>query len=402
MRVKYLAIGTLIPYINNAKQHEPAQIDQLAASIKEFGFNNPILVDGEKGVIAGHGRLLAAAKLDMKKVPTIDLSHLSDAQRKAYILADNRLAEVNTSWDFDLLSVELEGLKEDGFDIDLVGFDESFILDDEDEGLEDEDAAPALSDDPVTAPGDVWIMGKHRLVCGDALSTDTMDALMQGEVASMVFTDPPYGVSYQSNMRTKSAKFDVLENDDVLLDIVPTIEIYSAGWVFIWTTWKVLRQWTDNTAAIGYPTNMVVWHKGGGGIGDLQKTFSTDYEIALVWNRGAPLAGRRIGSVWKIGKDGAGSYVHPTQKPVELAVEAIDKTTKRGAMVLDVFGGSGSTLIACQKSGRICRMVEVSPAYCDVIVSRWQDYSGKKAALEDGGKTFDDLMAKRKPAKSAA
>lgn len=398
--MKYLAIGTLIPYINNAKQHEPAQIDQLAASIKEFGFNNPILVDGEKGVIAGHGRLLAAAKLDMKKVPTIDLSHLSDAQRKAYILADNRLAEVNTSWNFDLLSVELEGLKEDGFDIDLVGFDESFILDDEDEGLEDEDAAPALSADPVTAPGDVWVMGKHRLVCGDALSTDTMDALMQGEIASMVFTDPP-GDAKVRDSRGKTAVDDP-DDEDQLPDIVPTLEIYSSGWVFIWANWKALAKWTENTAAIGYPTNMVVWHKGGSGRGDLQKSFTTDYEMALVWNRGAPLAGRSIGSVWKVGKDSAENFAHPTQQPVELAVEAIDKTTRRGAMVLDVFGGSGSTLIACQKSGRICRMVEVSPAYCDVIVSRWQDYSGKKAALEDGGKTFDDLMAKRKPAKSAA
>lgn len=387
-------VDDLVPYANNAKKHESEQIDQIAASIKEFGFNNPILLDGENGVIAGHGRLLAAKKLKLIQVPTIELSHLTGAQKKAYILADNRLAEVNTSWDFDLLSLELESIQVD-MDIELTGFDDSFILKEPDEGLTDEDETPELPEEPVTVLGDIWVMGEHRLMCGDSLSTVDMDLLMEGRVADMVFTDPPYGVSYQSNMRTKSEKFDVLENDDTLLDIAPTLEIYSTGWMFVWTTWKVLNKWIGQMGAFGYPSNMVVWSKGGGGIGDLKKTFSTDYEMALVFNRGAELCGKRIGSVWSIGKDKAIDYKHPTQKPVSLAEEAIDKTTRNGQMVLDIFGGSGSTLIACAKSGRICRSMELSPNYCDVIVERWQNYTGQKATLESNGQTFDEMKTER-------
>jgi DNA modification methylase len=214
---------------------------------------------------------------------------------------------------------------------------------------------------------------------------------MDGQKADMVFTDPPYGVSYQSNKRTKSAKFDVLKNDDVILEVVPIIEACSTGWVFIWTTWKVIDKWLENTSGFGFPTNMVIWSKGGGGIGDLKKTFFTDYEMALVFNRGAELTGKRIGSVWKVGKDGATTYAHPTQKPVALAEEAIDKTTRSGAVVLDLFGGSGSTLIACEKTGRINRSMELDPKYCDVIVQRWQEFTGQTATLEANGKPFISL-----------
>jgi DNA modification methylase len=206
---------------------------------------------------------------------------------------------------------------------------------------------------------------------------------MDGNKADMVFTDPPYGVSYQSNKRVKSEKFDVLINDDVILDIVPIIEIFSKGWVFIWTTWKVVDKWLENTKGLGFPSNMVVWFKGGGGIGDLNKTFFTDYEMALVWHRGAELCGKRIGSVWKVGKDGANDYVHPTQKPVALAEEAIDKTTKPNHIVMDLFGGSGSTMIAAEKIGRKARLMELDPKYCDVIVKRWEEFTGKQAVLSE-------------------
>jgi DNA modification methylase len=225
-------------------------------------------------------------------------------------------------------------------------------------------------------------------MCGDSTSIDAVETLMDGQKADMVFTDPPYGISYQSNGRTKSAKFDVLINDDVILDVVPVIEACSTGWVFIWTTWKVIDKWLENTKGFGFPTNMVIWAKGGGGIGDLKKTFATDYEIALVFNRGTELAGKRIGSVWKVGKDGAAEYLHPTQKPVALAEEAIDKTTRKNATVLDLFGGSGSTLIACEKTGRINRSMELDPKYCDVIVQRWQEFTGQTATLESTGESF--------------
>lgn len=385
-RVVMTRVGDLTPYARNARTHSDAQVAQIAASIKEFGWTNPILVDGEKGLIAGHGRLAAARKLGMEEVPVIELTHLSETQKKALILADNKLA-LNAGWDAELLNLELEELELEGVDLDLVGFgeEERNALRPEvvNEGLTDEDAVPEPPPEPITKPGDIWLLGKHRLMCGDSTSVDAVDKLMNGDKADMVFTDPPYGVEYQSNIRTKSQKFDVLANDDTFLDIAPVLEAYSSGWMFVWTSWKVQAKWIDLLHGFGYPTNIVIWHKPGGGIGDLKKTFISDYEVALVWNRGAELCGKRIGSVWKISKDGASTYVHPTQKPVALGEEAIDKTTRNGATVLDLFGGSGSTLIACEKTGRSCRMMELDPKYCDVIVKRWEEFTGQKARLEN-------------------
>jgi 16S rRNA G966 N2-methylase RsmD len=384
LKIEYKKIDELIPYVNNSRTHSADQVQQIASSIKEFGWTNPLLLDGDNGIIAGHGRLQAARLLGEKEVPTIQLDGLTEMQKKAYIIADNKLA-LNAGWDNELLGIEITDLKEFGFDIDLLGFNEDELKEFEDveqiDGLTDEDAVPDIPDEPITKLGDIYQLGNHRLMCGDSTSIDAVEKLMDGKKADMVFTDPPYGVSYQSNMRTKSNKFDVIKNDDVILDIVPIIEIYSKGWVFIWTTWKVLDKWLENTKGLGFPSNMVVWFKGGGGIGDLKKTFSTDYETALVWHRGAELCGKRIGSVWKVGKDGATDYLHPTQKPVALAIEALDKTTKNNNIILDLFGGSGSTLIACEKIVRQARLMELDPKYCDVIVKRWEEFTGKKAEL---------------------
>ena len=394
LKIEYKKTGDLIPYINNSRTHSEQQVQQVAASIKEFGFTNPLLVDEQGGIIAGHGRLQAAQKMGMDEVPTIMLEGLTEAQRKAYVIADNQLA-LNAGWDLDLLKIEIDGLSELDFDVDLLGFDDDFLAglmeEEPSEGLTDEDEVPELEDDPITVEGDVWILGSHRLMCGDSTSIDAVDKLMDGNKADMVFTDPPYGVSYQSNMRTKSNKFDVIKNDDVFLDVAPIIEACSTGWVFVWTSWKVLTKWVEMFDGFGYPTNQIIWFKGGGGIGDLKKTFSSDYETALVWHRGAELTGKRIGSVWKVDKDGSSSYVHPTQKPVALPEEAIDKTTRQGNSVLDLFGGSGSTLIACEKTNRHCRMMELDPQYCDVIIKRWQDFAGQEAVMESTGDKFNDM-----------
>jgi DNA modification methylase len=389
MKIEQRSVETLIPYINNSRKHSDEQIAQIAASIKEFGWTNPILVDGANGLIAGHGRLMAARKLKMDKVPVIELAHLNENQKKALIIADNKLA-LNSDWDSELLTLELQELLGEEYDLELLGFDkdelDAFLnVIEGTDGLTDEDAVPEVPDEPKTKLGDIYILGNHRLMCGDSTSIDAVEKLMDGNKADMVFTDPPYGVSYQSNKRVKSEKFDVLMNDDVILDIVPIIEIFSKGWVFIWTTWKVVDKWLENTKGLGFPSNMVVWFKGGGGIGDLNKTFFTDYEMALVWHRGAELCGKRIGSVWKVGKDGANDYVHPTQKPVALAEEAMDKTTKSNNLVLDLFGGSGSTMIAAEKIGRKAYLMELDPKYCDVIVKRWEDFTGKQAILETQG-----------------
>lgn len=383
----YKLTSDLIPYVNNSRTHSAEQVTQIAASIAEFGFTNPILIDEKGVIIAGHGRVQAAQKLKLTEVPCIILEGLTEAQKKAYVIADNKLA-MNAGWDSEMLSLELKSLEELGFNLDLLGFDDNelaaLLEPDQVGGLTDEDAVPDVPELPVTVEGDVWILGNHRLMCGDSTSIDAVEALLQGKKAQMVHTDPPYGISYQSNGRTKSAKFDVLKNDDVILDIAPVVDTCSEGWVFVWTSWKVLTKWIDQFASLGYPTNQVIWHKPGGGIGDLKRTFSSDYETALVWHRGAELTGKRIGSVWKVSKDGATEYLHPTQKPVALAEEALDKTTKPGWMILDLFGGSGSTLIACEKTGRHARLMELDPKYCDVIVKRWQDYTGKQAVHENG------------------
>jgi DNA modification methylase len=384
VQIKTVSVEKLIPYVKNSRTHSDGQIAQIAASIKEFGWTNPILVDGESGVIAGHGRLLAARKLGQKEVPVIELKHMTESQKRAYVIADNQLA-MNAGWDTTLLSLELADLKEQGFEMDVLGFDpkelDKLLEPEQVEGLTDEDAVPEVPVEPKTKLGDIYQLGNHRLMCGDSTSIDAVEKLMDGQKADMVFTDPPYGVEYQSNMRTKSQKFDVLANDDQFLDIAPVIEVCSKGWVFVWTSWKVQTKWIDLFSGFGYPTNIVIWHKPGGGIGDLKKTFSSDYEVALVWHRGAELCGKRIGSVWTVNKDGASTYVHPTQKPVALAEEAIDKTTTKTNIVLDLFGGSGSTLIACEKVNRHARLMELDPKYCDVIIKRWEDFTGKKAVL---------------------
>jgi len=388
MKIKNTDINDIKAYDKNPRNNANS-IDKVADSIAEFGFRQPIVVDEDMIVLAGHTRLLASKQLGLKKVPVHIAEGLTNAQKKAYRIMDNKSSE-DSEWDKDLLNLEIKDLIEDNYDLNMTGFtpeqidalsvlSESIL-----EGETDEDSIPEPPKEPKSKLGDIYELGHHRLMCGDSISIDDVDKLMDGKKADMVFTDPPYGVNYQSNMRTKSEKFDVIKNDDDFLDIVPIIEIASNGWVFIWTTWKVIDTWIEKTAGLGFMNNMIIWFKGGGGIGDLKKTFSTDYEIALVWNRGSELKGKRIGSVWNINKDGSSSYLHPTQKPVALAEEAIDKTTKNADIVLDLFGGSGATLIASEKSARKCYMMELDPIYVDVIVQRWEDFTGKKAKLTNG------------------
>lgn len=397
MEIVYRKTMDLIPYVNNTRTHSDKQVNQIASSIKEFGFTNPILIDEAGGIIAGHGRLMAANKLKMQEVPCIVLDGLTEAQKKAYIIADNKLA-LNAGWDEELLKLELENLKELDFDIDLLGFNADeldSLLNIEPEEVIEDDFEMELPKEPKSKRGDIWLLGRHRLMCGDS-TTEDVDVLMDGKKADMVFTDPPYGVEYQSNMRTKTNKFEVLKNDDIELDIVPSIEKHSDGWVFIWTTWKVIDKWINKTSKLGFPSNMVIWHKKGGYIGDLEKTFGTDYEVALVWHRGAKLEGKRIGSVWTFQKDGSSEYMHPTQKPIALAYEAIEKTTKPNSKILDLFGGSGSTLIASEQLNRICCMMELDEKYIDVIVRRYKEF--KQSAdgiklLRDGKEySFEDIF----------
>ena len=374
--VQQVSIEKLIPYANNAKIHGDDQITRIASSIREFGFLNPVIIDRDFNIIAGHGRVMASKKLGLTEIPCLFVEGLTEAQRKAYILADNKLGEL-AEWDMNLVNIELEALGDMDFDVSLTGFE--MPEDDENELEEPDEVEIPDNVKKRCKTGDVWEMGGHRLICGDSTESTVLDCLMGDKKADMIFTDPPYGYNYQSNMRTKTEKFDVIENDDKILDFFPNILGRVDGFVMVCTTWKVLDKWLPLFESQYDLTNMIIWDKGGGGIGDLKKTFSTDYEVILCANNGHEIKQKRVGSVWDISKDNATDYKHPTQKPVKLSAYAIEHTTDRGATVLDVFGGSGSTLLACEQLDRKCLMVELDEHYCDVILQRWEDFTGKKA-----------------------
>lgn len=375
LQIINMQMAQIKPYPNNPRKNADA-VKYVAASIKEFGFKQPIVIDRDNVIIAGHTRYLAAKELKLKEIPCLMADDLTNEQIKAYRIADNKTAEF-AEWDLSMLDAELDGI----FDLDMSEF--GFM--DEPEKIEpqenDFDVDGALTDDPVAKLGDIWQLGRHRLMCGDSTDSEAVALLMDGVKADMVFTDPPYGVNYQSNMRTKTQKFDVIENDDKLLDFVPLCLEHSKGFIFICTSWKVLKQWLDKIDGMIELSNMIIWDKGGGGIGDLKKTFSTDYEVIMCANRGNAITGKRIGSVWNVGKDNANKYNHPTQKPIKLSAMAIENTTKLQDTVLDLFGGSGSTLIACEQLDRICYMMELDPKYIDVIIKRWEQFTGGKTIL---------------------
>ena len=381
MKIIHKKTSELIPYARNNKTHNKDQIKKIASSIQEFGFKNPVLIDKNNSIIAGHGRTLGAELLGMETIPCIIASDLTKAQIKAYRIADNKLAELS-EWDNEMLGLELKELSGMDFDLNFTGFGvdelEGFKLDNVIEGDMEgkEDETLEVQEIAYSKMGDLWILGKHRLLCGDSTKEEDVKKLMDGEKADMVFTDPPYGINYSNNMNDK---FDTIKNDDVFLEgWIPLVQKYSNGFIFMWTSYQVIKKWIDITKQFGKITNMVIWSKGGGGLGDLKGAFATDFEIALVWNRGAKLTGKRIGSVWSYNKDAGATYLHPTQKPVILSYSAIDKTTNIGDIVLDLFGGSGSTLIGAEQSNRKARIIELDEKYIDVIVKRYHNLEEKE------------------------
>ena len=381
MEIQNIKTDKLIPYVNNPRHNEDA-VEKVMASIHEFGFKVPLVIDKNNVVVTGHTRLKAAKKLGIEEVPCVVADDLSDAQIKAFRIADNKVSEY-AEWDEDLLKIELEQLEEMDFNLDNLNIHYSdFDLDicDDIEEIEPEEVEiPEVPEEPKAKLGDIYQLGNHRLMCGDSTNTDDVGKLMNGEKADMLFTDPPYGYEYQSNMRTKTKKFDVLENDDKKIDFMPMVKKYNDGFVFICTTWKVLKDWLEIFEKYYELTNMIIWNKGDGGIGDLKHTFSTDYEIILCSNNNKEITGKRIGSVWNIPKDNVNDYIHATQKPIKLSATAIQNTTNKNEIILDLFGGSGSTLIACEQLNRKCYMMELDPHYVDVIIKRWEDYTGNKA-----------------------
>jgi len=378
-------VNKLIPYVNNARVHSDEQVAQIAASIKEFGWTNPILIDNKNGLIAGHGRLLAARKLGITEVPAIQLDNLTETQKKALILADNKLA-LNASWDNELLSLELDELKSLDFELDLIGFtdDEMLALMPEVvEGLTDEDAVPDVPETPVTVLSDIWILGNHRLMCGDSTSIDAVEKLMNGQKADMVFTDPPYNVAFNG----RSGKHDVIKNDNLPVaefeqfidEVCQIIKAINPNAYYIWCNWNfygVLQGKLD------YKT-CIVWAKNVFGLGN---GYRHQHEFCL-FNGKIDEIIKNESDLWEVKKDT--KYVHPTQKPVALSVRAFSNHIKL-LNVLDLFGGSGSTLIGAEQTGRKAFVMELDPKYCDVIIKRWQDFTGKKVTLESTGEFFND------------
>jgi len=393
------SINSLLSDHKNARRRTDRSAELIKESLQRYGAARSIVIDEDNRILAGNGTIEGAKAAGIKNVRIIETdgteviaikrSGLSEDEKVGLALADNRTADLS-EWDQAMLhTLSQEHDLSPWFDQEDLNELLAVTELPPEEGKTDPDEVPEAPEEPITKPGDLWILGNHRLLCGDSTNIQHVERLMDGKKADMVFTDPPYGMSYQSNMRTKSAKFAVIENDDkIITDWLPLATAFSTGFCFVWTTWKVLDQWLAVTKDFAPLTNMVVWDKGGGGIGDLKKTYLTDHEIALVFNRGAELTGKRIGSVWDIGKDRAAEYVHPTQKPVALAEQALDTTTMRGHIILDFFGGSGSTLIACERQHRHARLMELDPAYCDVIVKRWEDFTGNTAVCHPSDAHF--------------
>lgn len=398
-RIELWPVERLQPYERNARTHSAEQVAQIAASIVEFGFTNPILVDSNDGIIAGHGRLTAAQELGLRTVPVVVLDHLSERQRKAYILADNQLA-LNAGWDTDLLRGELQDLAEQDFDLSLIGFSDEELADllpdiEElpPEGA-DEDAAPEAPEEPVTKPGDVWLLGKHRVMCGDSTSLDEVDRLMAGTKADMVFTDPPYGVDYDGGHATEKRREKLQNDDDVNMYDLPVKNAFLVSKeeapIYIWFADRFATDVITGLNDAGYQVRCwIIWNKNVAQFGAIGAQYKAKHEPCIyAFKRGkAPNWDGPTNevTVWDVARDHRNEH-HPTQKPCALAERAMGN--HRVKIVLDLFGGSGSTLIACEKTGRQARLMELDPRYCDVIVKRWQQFTGKTAKLEGTGEPF--------------
>jgi site-specific DNA-methyltransferase (adenine-specific) len=390
-KIERIAVETLLPYAKNSRTHSDEQVAQIAASIKEFGFNNPILIDKENTIIAGHGRLMAARRVGMADVPCIRLGHLTETQRKAYIIADNRLA-LNAGWDNELLTIELNDLLEDGFALDILGFDADELKNLLDpvkptEGLTDEDAVPEVPEEPKTKPGDIYRLGKHRLMCGDSTSIDALEKLCDGQLVDMWLTDPPYNVAYEGGTGL-TIQNDDMEDDQFrqfLRDSYTAADmVMKPGAVFyIWHADLEGYNFRGAAKDAGWTVRQcLIWKKSSLVMG--RQDYHWKHEPCLYgWKDGAGhlwAADRKQTTILEFDKPSRNGE-HPTMKPVGLFEYQMLNNTKGGDIVLDSFGGSGTTLIAAEKNGRIARIMELDPKYCDVIVKRWEDFTGQKAEL---------------------
>jgi DNA modification methylase len=420
MKIETTPIDKLVPYVNNARTHSPEQVDQIAASIKEFGFNNPVLIDKKNGIIAGHGRVQAARKLELKEVPTVRLEHLTETQKKAFIIADNKIA-MNAGWDDELLALELKDLDDVMFDLNLTGFDgkelDELIQPEPVAGLTDEDEVPEAPVEPVTKAGDLWILGNHRLLCGDSTKAEDVERLMDGRKADMVFTSPPYNANTKAGQgdifnKKKSVKLykegysDNLSSEKYVKFASTVLDLcfeYTDGFIF----WNVSYNANSRFQYIEqiqnklpYLIEQVCWKKTN--TIPFKGSLMREWEPIYIFSTNKqPIAVKQVtGNFWQISNVNSQTENHKACFPVELPEKGISIIAVNTGIVFDPFCGSGSTLIACEKTNRDCRMMELDPKYCDVIIKRWQDFTGMEAVNEAGQK-YNDLKNESKTAQIA-
>ena len=382
MKIENADINTIKPYENNPRKLSETAIEKVAMSLKEYGFRQPIVVDKDRVIVAGHTRFRASKKLGLKQVPVSIIDNLTEEQINAYRIADNRTAE-ESEWDNELLKMEIKELEAKDFKLDLLGFNDdqlNDILFEEKQGLTDEDEVPEAPEEPISKLGDIWKLGNHRVMCGDSTIIDEIDKLTEKQKPDMIFTDPPYNVAFNG----RSGKFDVIKNDNLeesefnnFIDtIISNLNILNINTYYIccnWAFYGVLQKKLK-------PKACIVWAKNVFGLG---RGYRHQHEFIL-FDGFIDASIKNESDLWKISKDT--KYKHPTQKPVELSSRAIKNSSKPQNTILDIFGGSGSTLIACEKLNRKARIMELDPKYCDVIIKRWENFTGKKAELENGQK----------------
>jgi len=411
-KVERRKVSDLIPYARNSRTHSDAQVAQIASSIREWGWTTPVLIDQAGMIIAGHGRVLAARKLGLEDVPVVVADGLTDAQKRAYVVADNKLA-LNAGWDLDLLAVEVAGLSEEGFDLQLIGFSDdelaAILADPLPAGMTDPDDVPDATENPVSALGDVWILGKHRLVCGDCTDALVVDKALNGVTPHLMVTDPPYGVEYDADWRNHAKRADGSPigakavgkvMNDLQADWRDAWALFPGAVAYIWHAGNKSHVVADSLLESAFELRaQIIWAKSQFviGRGHYHPHHEPCWYAVRKGETGHWSGDRKQSTLWQIDKPRKSETGHSTQKPVECMKRPIENNSSPGQAVYEPFSGSGTTIIASEMTGRCCHAIELNPAYVDMAIKRWQEFTGKTATLEATGKTFAEMAEGRVP-----